>query len=150
MGTSYEISCKECDYSKRFIIGIGMMYDLNNLMNVDADYPFLKLLIRSKKRISFIKELINKKNAIIANNYEHKIYRCPTCGEFYERFFIHIDYDEGSYEVDYRCTKCKTLLEFLNNDVQEELKGINLNKYPCPKCGKYSLYESEGLNILWD
>jgi len=154
MGTSYGISCKECDYSKNFIIGTGMMYGPVNLMDFDSEFPLLQQLIRSKKAISNIKQLLNEKNATITEGYGHAIYRCPKCGEFYERFFIHLDYEEGCYEVEYRCIHCKAILKSLLHDERifedEALEEIPLEKYPCPKCGKYSLYQNKEREILWD
>lgn len=154
MGTSYGISCKECDYSKNFMIGTGMMYGLDNIIDFDSEFPLLKQLIRSKKARSHIKQLVSEKNATIANDYGHAIYRCPKCGEFYERFFIHLDYEEGSYEVEYTCTKCKTELEILLHQKRSPfgwgLEEINLEKYPCPKCGTHSLYEDDEMAIMWD
>jgi DNA-directed RNA polymerase subunit RPC12/RpoP len=57
------------------------------------------------------------------------------------------------FEVEYRCTKCKKALKLFDYDVIEvggSEKEINLEKYPCPKCGKYSLYEGGTVSILWD
>ena len=154
MGSSYAISCKNCDYSRSFMIGIGMMYSPYHLMDFEADNPILPSLIRSKKSVDFIKELLTEKNAIIAHNFGHEIYRCPKCGEFYGRFFIHIDYDGGSFEVEYKCTKCKVALKQIKYDITEangcEEKIISLQKYPCPNCGTHSLYEGGETYVLWD
>jgi ssDNA-binding Zn-finger/Zn-ribbon topoisomerase 1 len=153
MGSSFGISCRECDYSKNFKIGIGMMYSPYHLRDFDSEFALLPYLIRSKKTLAHIKELLNEKNAEIADDYGHKIYRCPKCGEFYGRFYLRLEYDGGFFEVEYRCTKCKKALKLFDYDVIEvggSEKEINLEKYPCPKCGKYSLYEGGTLSILWD
>jgi ssDNA-binding Zn-finger/Zn-ribbon topoisomerase 1 len=145
---------RECDYTKDFRIGIGMMYSPQNLIDFESDFALLLNLIRSKKAISHIKELLNSKNALIADNYGHEIYRCPKCGEFYERFFIHLDYDGGSFEVEYKCTRCKHVLNPIDYEIKDgngrEEKEINLKKYPCPKCGNYKLYEGGSLEMMWD
>jgi len=154
MGSSYAISCKSCDYKNSFITGVGMMYAPHNLVDFEADNPLLPSLIRSKKAIDSIKALLTDKNAIISDNYGHKIYRCPKCGEFYARFFIHLDYDGGSFEVEYKCSKCKTPLNLIEyatpDDDSYENKRVSLEKYPCPKCGKHSLHEDGEAIILWD
>jgi len=154
MGSSYEISCRECDYTKNFKIGIGMMYSPQNLRDFESEFAMLPYLIRSKKMLAHIKELLSKKSAVIADGYGHKIYLCPKCGEFNERFFIHLDYDDGSFAVEYKCTNCKTALKAIDYDVtatdEWEEKEINLEKYACPKCGKYSLYEDGTMMMMWD
>lgn len=154
MGSSYAISCKSCDYADSFITGIGMMYAPHNLMDFEVEKPLLPSLIRSKKTVDFIKELLRDKNAVIADNYGHEIYRCPKCGELYGRFFIHLDYNGGSFEVEYKCPKCKTALEPIEYDISDEdgweTKTIRIEKYPCPKCGKQCLYEGGEAHILWD
>ncbi len=154
MGSSYNIGCKECDYNKSFHIGIGMMYSPHNLMDFESEFALIPSLIRSKKTVAQIKELLNNKGAVIANDYGHEIFRCPRCGEFYERFFIHLDYDGGSFEVEYKCSKCKTKLKQIDYEAAEVTgwveRKINLQKYPCPKCGKHSLFEDDRLMELWD
>lgn len=156
MGSTNGISCRECDYSKDFKIGIGMMYSPYNLRDFESEFALLPYLIRSKKSIAYIKELLNDKNAVIADGYGHEIYRCPKCSEFYGRFFIHLDYDGGSFEVEYKCTKCRTSLKQIDYDAKEEDeyecggKVMALEQYPCPKCGKHSLYEGGTIMMLWD
>ncbi|TEB06566.1 hypothetical protein Psch_00098 [Pelotomaculum schinkii] len=156
MGSSYAISCKSCDYKKSFITGIGMMYAPHNLTDFEADNPLLPSLIRSERSVDFIKALLANKDAVIADSYSHEIYRCPKCGEFYGRFFIQLDYyDGGSFEVEYKCPKCKVALkpieyDAFDDDVCED-KRISLEKYPCrPKCGKHSLFEGGEAYVLWN
>lgn len=134
--------------------GLEMMYTPYNLMDFEAENPLPNSLIRSKKTVDFIKELLRDKNAVIADNYGHKIYRCPECDQLYGRFFIHQDYNSGSYETEYKCSKCKTALELIGEDISDEddwkTKRIRIEKYPCPKCGKKCLSEDSKANILWD
>jgi len=134
------------------MIGIGMMYDPHMLEDEDSASKFLPSIIRSKKAVAQIRALLQEKAAVIAVDYGHNVYRCTKCGEFYGRFFIHLDYDGGSYEVDYKCTKCRTSLELVGNDAGHRMGevAIDLQKYPCPQCGKHSLYEDTESMILWD
>jgi len=147
MGSSVTIKCKECNYTKSFITGAGMMYSTQRLMDFESEFALLPDVIQSKKTVSKIKELLSEHGAVIADNYGHRIYHCTKCGEFHERFFIHLDYDDGSFEVDYKCPKCKANLSPIN---KWEEKAINLKKYPCPKCGKHGLYEDFEDYVLWD
>ena len=154
MGQSFGISCRECDYTKNFRIGIGMMYSPYSLRDFDSEFALLPSLIRSKKTLAHIKKLLEEENAEIADGYGHEIYRCPKCGDFHGRFYLRLEYDGGSYEVEYKCPNCKTGLKLIDYDINEvegwQEKEINLENYPCPKCGKYSLYEGGTVLILWD
>lgn len=149
MGSSYAINCKSCDYQNSFITGIGMIYAPHDLTDFETDNPLLPSLIRSKKAVDFIKTLLTVKGAVIADNYSHGIYRCPKCGEFYSRFFTHLDYEGGSFEVEYKCTKCKTALEQIDYDTSDndgwKDKRISLEKYPCPKCVSTAYTKAEKL-----
>ena len=153
MGTSYGISCRECNYKKTFMVGIGMIYSPQNLIDFESKHALLPSLIKSKKAVIYIKELLNGENAVITD-YNYKVYRCPKCGEFYERFFIHLDYDGGRFEVEYKCPKCKVALKSIDYNGKKvdrwKEKEINLEKYPCPKCGKCSLHEDTTVLIFWE
>ena len=151
MGTSFKICCKNCDYSEDFWMGIGMMYDPITIADFDCEDPFLSALIKSKKVINQIQELLENKNARIAEGYGHEIFNCPVCGKFYNHFFIHLDYDGGSYEAEYECPKCRVRLKPIEYSVSadNDRKEINLKKYACPKCGNYKLYKGVS-PLLWD
>lgn len=155
MGSSSGIACKKCDYTKNFRMGIGMMYFEPNLTAVEGDSALLPHLIKSKKTQSYIRELFDTKNVTIPHTYGHDIYNCESCHEFYNRFFIHLDYEGGSFEPEYKCPKCNKILKLIDYTILEEeeywpQKEVNLEKYPCPKCGEHSLYEHGGEHILWD
>ena len=154
MGSSYKISCKKCNYTKCFKIGIGMMYSPQNLGDFESKFAILPHLIRSRTVIAYIKKLMRDRGAEIADGYGHKIYRCKKCGEFYERFFIHLDYDGESFEVDYKCTKCKSVLEIIDYDIKGRCGGqeneMDFAKYRCPKCGEHSLYKERAMMTMWD
>jgi len=154
MGREFQVRCGECSYSETLITGIGMRYSPERLADFNKERPFMVNLIRSKDSIEHIKALIIDKHAIIKDNYEHRVYRCPKCGKFYNRFFIHLDFIDGSYEVTYKCPKCKTILEFINDDsIDKETgleRGIDFTKYPCPECCTYNLKEDETVIIDCD
>ena len=154
MGSSFGICCNECGYSKNIKIGIGMRYSPSNLMDFDSDFAMLPSLIRSKKTVEHIRILIENQNAVIADGYGHDTYRCPKCGEFYGRFFIHLDYPGGSFEPEYKCSKCRFNLERVNCDFTHgydaDEKHELLASLPCPKCGRNTLYVDTVTIILWD
>ena len=122
------------------------MYDPHNLTDFDSQFALLPYLIRSKKTVVHIKQLLNEKNAELVDDYGHKIYLCPKCGVLCERFYLRLEYDGGSYEVAYRCTKCKAVL--IKLDADEKTEKINFQPYPCPQCGKHGLYQT--ISGLWD
>lgn len=142
MGANVEICCKNCGYSKDFITGVGYLYSPQNLRNFDSDFAILPGVIHSKKTLAYIKELLTEKNAEIANGYGHKIFRCVKCGELFERFYIRLNYDEGIYEVAYKCPRCKGSLK--------PIDLVKIRDCPCPKCGQLTLQEDERFFILWD
>lgn len=153
MGSSYGIRCTECDYKKQFITGIGMMYSPGNLQGVDSEFSILPSLIKSKKTLSLVRELLKEKNGRIFKDYGHKIFVCSKCGEFYERFAYKIKYDGGVFVPEYKCTKCKAILcevEDIKTDTKGHRDGMDLQKYHCPKCGKHSLIEDCSSEIMWD
>lgn len=126
------------------------MYSPHAVADLDCKDPLLPSLIKSKKAIDQIRHLLKEKKAKISN-YGHEVYCCPKCGEFHGRFFIHLDYDGGSYEVPYRCGKCKVALKLVDYDLDNGWgeKRVDLAKYPCPQCGKHTFTEG-GSMIMWD
>jgi len=154
MGSTYGICCKECNYRKSFKIGIGMMFSPQNIMDLKSEFAMLPRLIQSKKTIDEIEELFNNKGTVLASDYGYEIYHCQKCGEFFERFFIRLEFDDYTFEVEYKCPKCKINLKQIKYEVQvldgSKVKKINLNRYPCPKCGKNGLYQDSTAMMFWD
>ncbi|QGG48052.1 hypothetical protein FTV88_1954 [Heliorestis convoluta] len=66
-----------------------------------------------------IKELLIEMEAEINDKYGHEIYRCAKCGEFYERFYLRLNFSEGSYEVAY-----KKMFNSLPDIESLKIKGI--------------------------
>lgn len=141
MGSNTEIACQNCDYKEEFIIGIGMMYFQPNLTSIEGESALLPDIIKSKKIQLHIRKLVEDKNATIPNTYGHDIYHCKSCNSFYNRFFIHLDFDGGSFEPEYSCPKCKKKLELVDYTIisEEEFspeKEWSFSKHSCPKCGE--------------
>ena len=142
MGSTIGVGCQSCDYNKEFEIGIGMRYSPGNIMDYKSEFALLPDLIKSKKTLAIIMDLVENMNAVLSDGYGHGIYRCKKCDSLYERFYIHLEHDEGSYEIKYKCSKCKSNLTRIKR------KKIDFTKYPCPKCMNYTLYEN--MFALWD
>lgn len=154
MGSTYGIMCKNCDYEKSFKLGIGFVYAPRRLLDFEKDDSFSILsLLRSKKDKETVRDLVQNRNGVLDGDYSHRLYRCPKCGDFNERFFFTIKYEKGSFTPKYKCGKCRVQLEkvrFENEKTKYWLEDIDITKFPCPKCGKYELYEGEDIHINWD
>ena len=104
----------------------------------------LPKIIKSKKTNEQIRSLIKDKKAKLADNYGHRMYHCPRCCRLSGKFYFKLVYEGGSYEVEYKCSSCKTELEPVSNESGSHSDEVpELEKYRCPKCGKHSLYEDE-------
>lgn len=147
MGYSFGIKCNVCNYKKNFKMGIGMMYSPYALSDFDSEFSLMPYLVHSKKIQQQMRNLIENKNGNFASGYEHSVYRCSKCGDFYGRFYFRIVHDEGSYEPLYKCGKCKKPLDLFEFP---EHGQADLSLYPCPQCGKYSLTEDYSSSLLWD
>ncbi len=137
-----------CGYSKNINIGIGMMYSPERINSVNDEDPFLLQLVRSKKIFNKAKELINKQHGEIKwCHYGETLYMCIKCNEFYQRFYFELYSEVGKYEPEYKCWRCKGSLEVLHIEEpcmspESDHEGAAISKYPCPKCGKYTLTNS--------
>lgn len=147
MGHSISVKCCNCKYSKTIKLGIGMAFSPKRINDIDPKLGILPSLIRSKDELRYIKTLLTEKNGIIPYCYEYKMYHCPKCSEFYERFYFTVDHDEGTYEPNYKCSKCRIKLDVIESS--EDKNQFKLSKYQCPKCGKYELIEGDEF-LLWD
>lgn len=130
-----------------------MLYDPISVLAIDGEGALLPSLVRSKKTIAQIRKLVDEKGAVLAYGYGHSIYRCSQCSRFYGRFFIHLDHRAGSYEIEYRCYKCRIPLKRLNIDDNDQRRepheSENLHECACPKCGARSLWSMSEM-VIWD
>ena len=151
MGFGFSIKCKNCDYSKEFMLGIGMAYNPDRIMDFDSIYAFLPGLINSEDTIAEIRYLVKDKNAKLSGNYGNRIYHCPKCNILIGKFYFQLEHDDGSFEIEYKCSSCKTVLKQVGNrSGRYSENNLNIKKYPCPRCGKHSLYEDTSCGINWD
>ena len=69
MGTSYEISCKNCSFKKEVNVGIGMMHST----------PDAWILSTSKNDQKKIKEIKSKNKEISFTTNGYSVFRCSKC-----------------------------------------------------------------------
>ncbi len=143
------IKCKNCHYMKPFQLGIGFAYSPNRLLDFDSKDSLLNYLIRSKKTLEHVKNLILEHDGDFID-YDLKLHHCPKCSGFYARFYYQIQFTDGLFEPDYKCTKCKHKLDVVpeQKDHEREEGVLDLSDYPCPECGEKSVsYYNSG---NWD
>lgn len=156
MGSSYGIECSNCDYSKEFETGIGMLYSPENILDFENEYVSLKNLVEPEI-FEKAKTLVDKEAATLNRTYGHSIYRCQGCGEFYNKFLFSLNYNNSTFTPSYKCPTCNSKLtdvleipEYLfDDDSLWRKEEIQLEKYQCPKCNEYKLKQSDVM-IMWD
>ena len=97
-----------------------------------------------------VRGLILEEGGIILDGYQHDAYFCPKCSFITDRFTFQIYYPGGVYEPSYRCNRCKYKLKRMNINVNEDDEALDLSKFACPDCGKFSLEEDITSIIMWD
>jgi predicted RNA-binding Zn-ribbon protein involved in translation (DUF1610 family) len=163
MGEFVKIQCTNCDFRRYFCIGIGLLDTIQWYQTHRTGENSISLLTHSNRASSKIYNLIDNESATIANDFGREIYRCKKCGEFYGRFYIHLNYQNGSHEVLYACPTCKNKMERvkrnkkqdnvdseMNDHLYSNNQELNTLEYPCPKCGEMHLQEVHDLFTKWD
>lgn len=131
MGTEISVLCRNCEYERKFTLGVGMYYSsLDKIIDV----------VHYWNRERVLEILRNHK--VTQSEYYHGLFLCLSCNQFHGRFYVRIEYDDDKiYETKFKCNKCKTELEPIEDEE-------NVKNYPCPKCGEIELYIRE--DVLWD
>jgi DNA-directed RNA polymerase subunit RPC12/RpoP len=136
MGTGISIICQNCGYEKDFMLGIGMMY--SSLEKVIDLSPHRKKILDILQNHIVIKDEFRWDNPF----YEHRLYRCSSCNQLHERFYVKIEYDDKKvYETKFKCPKCKNELKAVEDEK-------DVKKHPCPECNNKKLFIQE--MVLWD
>ena len=121
MGHGIAVSCENCDYSKEFELGVGMMYSSLEMVQDKLHYT----------RRPKVKEILDNHD-VKDTDYSHELYHCRSCHSLFERFHVRIVYDnDQTYETAYACSKCGKLLV--------RIKEEDVPKMPCYSCGEYAL-----------
>ena len=130
MGDGIVITCKKCDESDDFKLGIGMMYfSLINVVEIAVSYG-------QRSRIYELLEYDGK----VKTKYEHRLFECSNCNTLHGRFYVKIFHDgQEVYESNFKCGKCWSKLVPAENEIES---------YNCRYCsGK--VYEKY-IYLLWD
>ena len=130
MGYGILITCKNCDYSKEFELGIGENYSSLEVVQKQLHYT----------RRSKVKEILENHD-VKGTDYAHELYHCPICHSLYEQFYIKIVYDNNQiYETGFGCSNCGKVLKRLREE--------DVPKYPCCNCGEFTLKVER--SFYWD
>ena len=134
MGDGLLIRCKDCEYEKEFIFGVGFLF---------SSFESVLELLPHRKYI-FAKEII-KNNKYIKTEYDgYEVYQCETCASVQNIFFLQISDENDQVLISSinKCSRCKKYRKKLNK------KNNKLKNYICPKCKSKNLYYDE--SMLWD
>lgn len=130
MGEGILVKCRKCRYRKKFILGVGQVYD--RLENV------LEILKGKNKRE--ILEILNN-HEVSSRNFYHALHCCIGCGSLYDRLHVRISYNGGR----------EFITKFVCEDCEDELRVIDVEdviSLPCPRCKTKSL--TKEVNLIWD
>ena len=129
MGQGYSFKCDKCNYTLRFMQGIGFLYSM-------AAEKMLTEIQQGK----FGKDFMEAANNATAPSVEfsRELYMCEKCGELRPDLKIDLlDGDKVILSKRHICEKCRIKMSIVKN-----LHGLK-----CPKCkGKLVT----GNMILWD
>lgn len=128
MGNGYAVSCDNCGFDKRFIVGTG-----NRHSSLEAVIDQIHHMRRTK-----VLKLLNE-HTVHETGYEHRIYRCECCGQLRNSFWAKIVYDDDEvYETNFQCGKCHKPMTNMSDHNQ-------LRNESCPCCGNKKLRVVEDL-----
>ena len=134
MGHGNSVICKDCNYEREFMLGVGMRYGtLSNIVE----------FMDKKSRDEVLKILQEDPDP----NYEthgHCVYQCRECFSIQEKLHLLIYNKEGKiiYRSQSKCSKCK----IKRRRILE--KNELLHQIICPKCKTKELTVS--VDLLWD
>ena len=128
MGKVYTAECLNCNRIYNFDVGIGSLYNYNNLVNFDSEFNLL-YLFKERNRKEQLSNIIKNGTHKLEDGYGHKILICDTCKNLYSRFtFNLIDNENNNFETKYKCHTCRRKLRELTTD------EILNDTFECPNC----------------
>lgn len=140
MGSGICVKCKNCNKKFEFLDGTGKLDYEPNLMNYDSDFNLLRRYKNGIGKWELRRILKNKRHILDDKYYGYKTYQCPTCKRITNEFYfklIALRKDESDFVSEYKCYKCKTKMNALDN----------IEK--CPLCG--GEFDKESMEIIrWD
>jgi len=129
-------------FKKSFTLGGGFISPESIFYGKYFKKPIIFDLIKKKSIKEDIKNLI-KNNAKIIDAY-HSIYFCPKCHDISNKYYFKMEFN-GVYEPKYYCRYCKSKLENIDYELENEEKVIFKNikeetiEISCKKCGSNNL-----------
>ncbi|WP_050614944.1 hypothetical protein [Bacillus testis] len=155
MGSSFIYSCSNCGYSFDFMLGIGFAYspdsfyrfnwdEEENMWCYDKQNMWLSV-IKSKKMLQEIKDIMMSKNGRLIENYGYGLYYSKSCKKIYNRFYFELYYNEDG--------QMKVFIPKYFDEHKKELIRINAGDVSkvaieCPKCKGTEFME--GIGPCWD
>ncbi len=116
------IKCARCGFDKHFIWET----------TVGCRSPEVALEQIHHMRRSKVRKLLEE-HAIRQFSYQHRIYRCESCGQLRNAFWLKIVYDQNEiFETHFQCGQCRLPMKPVANYPQ-------LNQMRCPCCGSSQL-----------
>ena len=154
--------CEKCKYRFEALLGVGMMHDgVFDVLHLSSQERLKKLRIFIQDRAIAKQTLILLEEGATADDYENELYACPQCHRLYTRLYFRLHTEAKTYEPDYKCPHCSTLLKrtILGLDADEPViaQGVFCSvvyrdeptvSVSCPKCGNNTWRYDTG--ILWD
>jgi hypothetical protein len=153
MGIGYGLQCNKCNYHKDILLGIGMLYMPEGLFaKQNGGNSLFEDLVKSPKIRNHTYYLMNEKQGHFADNYGRELYYCERCNSIHNNFYYKIIHQDGEYEPEYKCSKCKHSLQILKIDDSADTPILDQKGNPitlhCPKCTEGILGITH--TILWD
>lgn len=130
MGKTYNVTCLECNFTKQFDLGVGVMYSsLEEVFDECVHFTIKKKL----------REILTKHD-VSEKEFEHRLYRCEKCNALHERFWVRIKYDgDKVYEPEFRCTNCSNQITPVELPEGKVLELVIEESFSCPRCDKKAL-----------
>lgn len=114
MGRIYTAECRECNRIYNFDVGISKIYNISKLLDLNSDLNLLNLF-NEKNRKEELRQILERKNCELLENYGHKIMICDTCKYMYSRFLFTIKEGENKFSPKYLCHNCRKKLRELTD-----------------------------------
>lgn len=141
MGNIYTAQCSSCQKIHNFDVGVGMAYDKNIILNISNKFNLLTLY-KERNKINILKEILEKGNFILDEDYGHKICICDTCKGLFSRFIFELKLEDGTiFSPKYKCHECRKKLRVLTE------KEILDNTFNCSQCNNEIKFYQSG---NWD
>ena len=182
MGTGCEYTCSSCGYVLEITEGIGMLHSPEHVFHGYDGKPFLLSLIKSeriRKKVSGLLAAGAQPAALEypekeysenlddpgvskyaqPHDYGYEVYACPKCNRVSNLYYFKLTTPDGDYEPDYKCSKCKTMLQHaeLKDHCTDDGRFIEIRfedghkaGWKCPKCSCDKIEKGGTIMILWD